>query len=114
MPQRWVGGPGERAAAGAGRPHQVAYCANRGAVVGCWFGVLAGVWDAVDGSDAAGADDLDLFDELLDQGFALSRGPAVEDLVDVFGQGVEIVPFLSRRAWLGLVEQFGEFVAARL
>jgi hypothetical protein len=80
-------------------------------VVGCWFGVLAGVWDAVDGSDAAVDDDLDLFDELLDQGFALSRGPAVEDLGDVFGQGIEIV--VGGHGW-GLVEQFGELVAARL
>jgi hypothetical protein len=51
--------------------HQVAHCANRGAVVGGWFGTLAVAWDAVDGPDSGGSNDLNLFDELLDERLAL-------------------------------------------
>jgi hypothetical protein len=69
----------------------VAYCANRARLSGSSFGAFAVGWNAVDRLDAAGSDDLDFFDELLDEGFALRWRAVVEDVVDVIGEGVEFV-----------------------
>src|ERR1700733_7740974 len=56
-------------------------------------------------------DDLDLMDELLDEGFALGRGATLEDVIDVIGQRVEFVARAHRGC---LVEQSDQFVAAGL
>ena len=59
-----------------------------------------GVGRAVDRPNLAGSDDLDFFDELLDDGFALRGRAVVEDLIDVISQHVEFVIWGMAGAWL--------------